>query len=89
MTERFACPAGSVVVAYDPTLLVADVRIFFHTWGGTYEERAVSSTAEALQKVSKRLECEREAAPVIEQIRRRIEALKQGELFAPGGIING
>jgi hypothetical protein len=85
MIERFTCPAGSVVIDYDPTLLTADVRIFFHTWRGAYEERAVSSTADALHKVIARISCEREALPIVEQILRRIEDLKQGELFAEKG----
>lgn len=85
MIERFTCPAGSVLIDYDHTLLVSDVRVFFRGWGSCYQEMAVSSTADAIQRVITRISCEREALPIVEQMRRRIEDLKQGELFAQEG----
>jgi len=89
MTERFSCPAGNVSIEIDDRTHTASVRLWFRGWGSGYQEECVSATADALQRVLKRLEYERDAAPVAEQIQRRIEDLKQVELFAPGGIING
>jgi hypothetical protein len=54
-------------------------------WGAEYEERCVSGTADAIQRVLKRLEYEPDAVEISRQLEARIEDMKQGELFAREG----
>ena len=61
MTERFTSPAGNVGIAYDEKSATVHVSLRFRGWGAEYEERRVSGTADAIQRVLKRLEYEPDA----------------------------
>jgi len=83
--EKFTSPAGSVAIAYDEKSATARVSLRFRGWGAEYEERCVSGTADAIQRVLKRLEYEPDAVEISRQLEARIEDMKQGELFAREG----
>jgi len=89
--DRFACPNGCALLEHIESKGVARSEARFHTWGFAGPFGPVSSRADALQELSNRLAWHHagEAGPIIEQITRKIEDLKQGDLFAQGGIIHG
>ncbi len=83
--EKFTSPAGNEGIAYDEKSATAHVSLRFRGWGAAYEERRVSGTADAIQRVLKRLEYEPDAVEISRQLEVRLEDMKQGELFAREG----
>lgn len=84
ITYKFTCSAGKARVDIHEDLQTARSEAYFKTWGFASPGTSVDGIADALEQLAERLSKNPEAEPIVDQIRLKIEELKQGELFEMG-----